>query len=75
MTGYRLKEARRAYVAYVKGRGFAEGTVRRIESLFRPPNPWTDSKDVREIAEADIASFRKALTSTTSTSSSGPGSR
>ncbi|MBP9944816.1 MAG: tyrosine-type recombinase/integrase [Vicinamibacteria bacterium] len=61
MKRYQLKEARRAYVAYVKGRGFSAGTVRRIESLFRPPNPWTDSKDVREIGDADIASFRKGL--------------
>ncbi len=61
MKSHRLKEAVRAYVSYVKGRGLSESTVRAASNLFGGVSPWTASKDVREIGETDIRAFRKAL--------------
>lgn len=61
MKSYRLKEAVQAYVSYVKGRGFSESTVRSASNLTSGTSPWSASKDVREIGEVDIATFRKAL--------------
>jgi len=61
VKSYRLKEAVQAYVTYVKGRGFSESTLRAASNLTSGTSPWSASKDVREIWEADIAAFRKAL--------------
>ena len=61
MKSHRLKDALGAYVAYVKARGFSQGSVRRIQSLSHSTSLWGDSKDVREIGEAGIESLRKAL--------------
>ncbi|MBX7184948.1 MAG: tyrosine-type recombinase/integrase [Vicinamibacteria bacterium] len=61
MNSHRLGAAIHAYVAYVKGRGFSESTIRGASSLLNGAGAWSASKDVREITAADIDPLRSAL--------------